>query len=102
MHTAETLLRVQVEVIGVPMLEEALGSRRLEMETGDPSLRALIDALVRLSGDPVRKALFDESGSFDTSIQIVVNGERFVRPEEPGVALRDGDKVIFMMLIGGG
>jgi molybdopterin converting factor small subunit len=101
-HGAEEFLKVQVEVVGVPMLEDALGKRRLEVDLAGGSIKDLVDTLVRLGGDAVREALFTDDAAFDNAIQMVVNGERFVRLEEPGTGLNEGDTVMFMMLIGGG
>ncbi|MFQ6104259.1 MAG: MoaD/ThiS family protein [Candidatus Glassbacteria bacterium] len=95
-------MTIRVEILGVPMLTEALGEKRLELDVRGSRVGDLLDALIKRGGDPVKRALFAEDGTFDHSIQIAVNGEKFVSVDEEGLELRDGDTVTFMMLIGGG
>lgn len=94
-------MRIQVDIVGLPMVSDALGARRLELEIPGKSLDELLETIADRGGHPARKILFTEDGRPDASIQVVVNGERFVSPGE-GVELSDGDRITVMMLVGGG
>jgi len=95
-------VKVRVDILGVPMLSEALGSKRIDLEIGGSGMKDLIDALLKRGGDRVRESLFTRQGDFDNTVQIAVNGEKFVSFDDGDVRLEQGDEIIFMMLLGGG
>ncbi len=92
---------IHVDILGLPMLADALGARRLDLEITGGGLGELLDALAARGGGTARNILFADDGTFDPSVQVVVNGRRFVSPGET-VELADGDTVTIMMLVGGG
>lgn len=94
---------MHVEIMGVPMLSEALGVKRLHLEIGKTGdIGSLLDTLVKRGGDRVKEVLFTTEGDFDNTVQIAVNGEKFISVDDDSVRLDEGDEVIFMMLLGGG
>jgi molybdopterin converting factor small subunit len=94
-------VRIHVDILGLPALSDAVGGRRLDLEIPEGDLTRLIDAIAARGGEGAERVLFTDEGAFDPTVQLVVNGERFVSPGE-GVELSDGDTVTVMMLVGGG
>ena len=73
------------------------------MEMAEGSVADLIAHIVDRAGSKGRKILLDNSGKLDMTIQIMLNDEGFVpRDELDQRALKDGDRVKIMLLVGGG
>jgi sulfur carrier protein ThiS len=69
----------------------------------DGTLADIVSHIVNRMGQPARKILLDKTGQLDLSIQVMVNDESFLpRDEYSQRVLKDGDKVKFMLLVGGG
>jgi sulfur carrier protein ThiS len=69
----------------------------------DGTVADLITHIVSRSGREARKILLDQSEQLDMTIQVMVNDEGFVpRNELSQRALKDGDSVKIMLLVGGG
>lgn len=97
-------MKITVDTRLFPMLAEVVGQEALEVDLQDrgTTIKDLIEELTRRYGQRAREALLDEGGKFDTMIQIVLNGERWIPGNELDTRLSDGDSVAFMLLIGGG
>jgi sulfur carrier protein ThiS len=73
------------------------------MEMTDGTVADLITHIVSRSGREAQKILLDQSGQLDMTIQVMLNDEGFVpRDELSQRALKDGDSVKIMLLVGGG
>jgi sulfur carrier protein ThiS len=95
-------LKIQVESLGLPTLSKLIG-KKTDMEMADGTVADLITHIVSRSGREARKILLDQSGQLDMTIQVMVNDEGFVpRNELSQRALKDGDSVKIMLLVGGG
>ena len=95
-------MKIQVESLGLPTLSKLIG-KKSEIEMADGTLADLITHIVSRSGREARKILLDQSGQLDMTIQVMVNDEGFVpRNELSQRALKDGDSVKIMLLVGGG
>jgi sulfur carrier protein ThiS len=95
-------LKIQVESLGLPTLSKLIG-KKTEMEMADGTLADLITHIVSQSGREARKILLDQTGELDMTIQVMLNDEGFVpRNELSQRALKDGDSVKIMLLVGGG
>ena len=95
-------MKIQVESLGLPTLSKLIG-KKTEMEMADGTLADLIAHIVSQSGREARKILLDQSGQLDMTIQVMLNDEGFVpRNELSRRALKDGDSVKIMLLVGGG
>jgi molybdopterin converting factor small subunit len=46
--------------------------------------------------------LYDESGEFYPIIQVLLNGEEWVTPDQLDRLLRDGDNILLMVMMAGG
>ena len=95
-------MKIQVESLGLPTLSKLIG-KKAEMEMADGTVADLIAKIVSRSGKEARKILLDHTGELDMTIQVMVNDEGFVpRNELSQRALKDGDSVKIMLLVGGG
>lgn len=95
-------MKIQVESLGLPTLSKLIG-KKTEMEMADGTVADLITHIVSRSGREARKILLDQSGQLDMTIQVMLNDEGFVpRNELSQRALKDGDSVKIMLLVGGG
>ena len=95
-------MKVRVEIVGVPMLSEIIGKKKFDLSFPGKTVKDLIDELIRTYGTKVRKVLYGENGTFDPTIQISLNGEKWIRADRHDANLKDGDTVMFMILLGGG
>jgi sulfur carrier protein ThiS len=95
-------LKIQVESLGLPTLSKLIG-KKSEIEMADGTVADLITHIVSRSGREAQKILLDKSGQLDMTIQVMLNDEGFVpRDELSQRALKDGDSVKIMLLVGGG
>lgn len=95
-------MKVKVEIVGVPMLSDVIGKKKFEVDVPGPTVKDLLEELIRKYGVKVRKVLYGEKGAFDPMIQISLNGEKWISPDRHGTTLHEGDTLIFMILLAGG
>ncbi len=95
-------MKIQIESIGLPTLSKIIG-KTSQMEMPDGTVADAVSNLVKRVGPEVRKILLDQSGNLDLSIQVMINDEGFLARDEYGQRrLQEGDRVKFMLLVGGG
>jgi len=95
-------LKIKVELLGVPTLSNLIG-KRSEVEITGETVTDLIAHLVKRHGQKVSQILLDQKGDLDMTIQVIVNEEGFLPREDISRrTLQNGDKVIFLLLAGGG
>ena len=95
-------MKIQVESLGLPSLSKLIG-KKAELEMNEGTVADLIAKVVNRGGNKARKILLDSSGELDMTIQVMINDEGFVpRDELAQRALKDGDRVKIMLLVGGG
>jgi len=95
-------MKIQIESLGLPTLSKLIG-KTAQVEMADGTLADIVSHIVARSGQPARKILLDQTGQLDLSIQVMVNDESFLsRDDYAKRILKDGDKVKFMLLVGGG
>jgi sulfur carrier protein ThiS len=95
-------MKIQIESLGLPTLSKLIG-KTSQVEMADGTLTDVVSHIVGRMGQPARKILLDQTGQLDLSIQVMVNDESFLpRDEYSQRVLKDGDKVKFMLLVGGG
>jgi len=95
-------MKVNLRLMALPRLARAMGGRKLEVEYPGETVADLLDHLVQEYGRAAREALLDEEGDLDAIIQILVNEKQWVVHDELDVSLKEGDSVIFMLLVAGG
>jgi sulfur carrier protein ThiS len=95
-------MKIQLESLGLPTLSKLIG-KTSQIDMADGTIADVVSHIVSRSGQPARKILLDKEGQLDISIQVMVNDEGFLpRNEYSQRVLKDGDKVKFMLLVGGG
>lgn len=95
-------MRVNIQVLALPMLSEALGAKELTVDFEGEAVADLLDHLVLRYGQKAKKALQDESGQLDMSIQILLNGKEWITHDRLDTRLKEGDSIAFMLLAAGG
>jgi len=95
-------MRITVESLGLPTLSAVIGKKtEISLEAG--TVADLVRHLVGRFGPRARELLLDGDGNLDFTIQVMVNEEGFLAREELAQrGLKDGDRVRFMLLVGGG
>ena len=95
-------MKIKLEALGLPTLAGLIG-KKTEVEFGGGTVVDLISLLTQKHGRKVREILLDSKGELDLTIQVMLNDEGFLsRDTLAHRALKEGDKVRFMLLAGGG
>jgi sulfur carrier protein ThiS len=95
-------MKIQIESLGLPPLAKLIG-KTSQVEMADGTLADVVAHIVGRIGPPARKILLDQTGQLDLSIQVMINDEGFLpRNQYSQRVIKDGDKVRFMLLVGGG
>ncbi len=97
-------MKIKIQVLGLPALSQALGNREIELDMpgGTVTVQSIIDHLVQKFGQPIRKALYDQQGTLDSTVQIALNGKKFIPHNRLDTPLTGGDTLTFMLLMAGG
>ncbi len=96
-------MKINVEFLGLPMVSDVVGKKKLELVFSGETIKDVIDELIRHYGTKVRNAFYDSDGKFDVMIQIALNGKSFIPPEKhQSPLLSEGDTLMFMILLAGG
>jgi sulfur carrier protein ThiS len=95
-------MKIIVESLGLPTLSAVIGKKtEVMLEAG--TVADLVRHLTGRFGPKAREVLLDGEGQLDLTIQVMINEEGFISREElPKRELKDGDRVRFMLLVGGG
>lgn len=95
-------MKITVESLGLPTLSAVIGKKtEVMLEAG--TVADLVRHLSARFGPKTREVLLDGEGQLDLTIQVMVNEEGFISREElPQRELKDGDRIRFMLLVGGG
>ena len=95
-------MKINVEFLGFPMVSDAVGKKRFELNIYGETVKDVIDELIKRYGKKVRDAFYDAQGNFDLMIQIAFDGKSFIPPDKHTTPLNEGDSLIFMLLLPGG
>lgn len=95
-------MRINIEFLGLPMLSRVTGKKKLELETSGHTVKDAIDELIKHYGKKVEEAFYDSEGNFDLMIQITLNGGPLIPANKHHTPLKEGDTLIFMLLLSGG
>jgi len=95
-------MNIKIESLGLPMLAKLIG-KKTEIDFPAGTVSDLVAFLAKRHGREMQKALLDNDGKLDLTIQVMLNEEGILnRDQYSKRVLKDGDKVIFMILVGGG
>jgi len=95
-------MKINVEFLGLPMVSDVIGKKKLELDITGKTVKDVIDELIKLYGKRVKDAFYDSEGNFDLMIQIALNGKSFISADKHDTPLNEGDNLIFMLLLAGG
>jgi MoaD family protein len=95
-------MKINVEFLGLPMVSDVIGKKKLELDVSGETVKDVIDELIKRYGKKVRDAFYDAEGNFDLMIQIALNGKSFIPADKHHTPLKEGDSLIFMLLLAGG
>lgn len=96
-------MKINVEILGLPMISEVLGKKKLEVDISKGTVKEVLDELMRRYGKKVRDGFYDSEGNFDLSIQTVLDGKSFIKVDEhQNPLIKEGATVTFMLLLAGG
>jgi molybdopterin converting factor small subunit len=97
-----SFMKITVESLGLPTLSAVIGKKtEVMLEAG--TVAALVRQLSARFGPKAREVLLDGEGQLDLTIQVMLNEEGFISREELRTReLKDGDRIRFMLLVGGG
>jgi molybdopterin converting factor small subunit len=95
-------MKISIEFLGLPMVSDAIGKKKLELNISGETVKDVIDELIKRHGKKVRNAFFDAEGDFDVMIQTVLNGKSFIPADKHHTPLNEGDTLTFMLLLAGG
>ena len=70
-------MKIQVESLGLPTLSKLIG-KKMQIDMADGTVADVISYIVDRNGQPARKALLDQEGQLDITIQVMVNDEGFL------------------------
>ncbi len=95
-------MKITVETLSLPTLSRIIG-KTSQMEIPQGTVKDLIDQLIKQNGKEVSDMLLDSKGDLDLVIQVMINDQGFIPREEIKTRpLKDGDRVKFLLLVGGG
>ncbi len=95
-------MKITVESLGLPTLSVVIG-KKAELDFKGGTVTDLVNHLIGRFGPKARAVLLDGEGHLDLTIQVMVNDEGFLAREDlPQRELKDGDRIRFMLLVGGG
>jgi molybdopterin converting factor small subunit len=95
-------VKINVEFLGLPMVSDVVGNKKLEVDVPGETVKDVIDELVRRYGKKVKDAFYDTQGNFGMMVQIALNGTSFITPDKHHTPLNDRDTLIFMLVLAGG
>lgn len=95
-------MKVNVRLMALPALAKAMAGKKVEVDFPGETVAELLECIVERYGRAAQEALLDNDGQLDAIIQILVNERQWVVHDQLDVRLREGDSVIFMLLVAGG
>ena len=95
-------MRIIVEFLGFPIVTDVIGKKKLELEVPGGTVKEVINELMTRYGEKVQDAFYNARGNFDPMIQVALNGKSFIPIDKHETLLKDGDSIVFMILLAGG
>jgi len=96
-------VRLRVKFIGFPEIQGLLGRKEIQVESPGPTLGDLLRVLAARYGSPVRKALINNEGSVDSTVQVIRNEREWIDRDALDLPLlEEDDRVTFLMMMAGG
>lgn len=95
-------MNVHVDAFGLPVLA-AISGVQVVLDASLNSLGGLIESLAGQFGPVVRETLLDAAGALDPEVLLMVNGREVIGTAAlAAYRFADGDRVKFILMVGGG
>ncbi len=94
-------MKIELEILGMPNLAGLIG-KRTQIEFPGKTVKDLIELLKTKHGRKAGDLLGNSRGELDETIQILLNDSFLPREEVSSRLLAPGDRIKFILLIGGG
>ena len=95
-------MRVNLKILGLPTLSKVMGTKDLDVNFEGTTVNDLIGYIVRRYGRKAEEALLDEEGKLDITIQVLLNGRKWILHDRLDTVLKDGDSIALMLMVAGG
>jgi molybdopterin converting factor small subunit len=95
-------MKITVEFLSLPNIVRVIGSKSVQLDFSGTTVGDLVREVAGKYGRDVQKFLLDESGNLDMTLALMVNKQEWVRHNQMGRPLQDGELVTIMMLVAGG
>ena len=95
-------MKVTLEFIGFPDVVQAAGQKKVSLDIQGETVKDVISSLVEQYGEKVKGSFYNDDGSFDPNVQIILNEENYVSLDQHDTQVREGDHVTFMLVMAGG
>jgi len=96
------MIRVTVDFLGLPNAAKLAGAKAVPLALPGGTIADAISSLVAGRDARLGKLLLDGEGKLDLAFQVIRNGKEWLRREQLGLPLSDGDVLTITMLVGGG
>ena len=95
-------MKITVSFLSAPNAAKAAGGKSVNLDLAGRTISDLIGELCDKYGEPLRRALLDDSGRLDMSFRVVVGKGEWLTRDQLDRPLGGGDQVTIAMLVGGG
>jgi molybdopterin converting factor small subunit len=95
-------VKVRVKFIGLPDIKRLLGGKEIALRLEGVTFGDLLKHLEQIYGEPLRRALLNDRGQVDNSVQVIRNELVQVAREDLSFPLKEGDTITFLFMMAGG
>jgi molybdopterin converting factor small subunit len=95
-------VNIDVEFIGFPEMKALIGQKRISLDFDGETFIDLIKKLEGMYRSTFKKSILNREGLVDSTVQILRNDSKWVKRDNSSQRLSDGDKIIFLRMMGGG
>lgn len=96
-------MKINLVFLGIPAIDHVVPQSRMKFELKGVTAENLLHELIDEFGTGLSRIFFDEEGRFDPTIQMIINGKKYISIDSLGVTyLEEDDTVIFAVLVDGG
>lgn len=95
-------MKVTVEFLSLPVLARLAGAKELEVDFPGCTVGDLLEYLCRRFGEKFRDFITDGRGGLEPTLRVMLNKSQWLGEDRLRRELSPGDRVSFMMMVGGG
>ena len=93
---------IKVKFFGLHDLTSRIGNDEFKLELNGNTFGDALKQLENTFGAPFRKAILNNEGEVDNTIQVVKNEDEWLSRDGFNYRLNEGDKLFFFLMIAGG